>query len=294
MKKIFTVIVASMAIAVINAQTKNLLKNGDFETEVTTFTVSSDGTTNELRRVSGHTRKTTETQNPTSAAITVEDGMWVRKGMNSGAIKTNIITNDKHSGTSSLTLINPTTSAWYHCFAQQRIDTGLDKTKKYRFRFWAKLDSQTSGEKQLVVRILDKTGTVLATKYPKFDQNSWIKYESGLIDFNGIAGDYSTIYFGIGLSGNGNHAGVMIDDIVLEEDPVTKIEDIKTKRYSCVPVSEGIVYTNLNKGDLIKIYNTTGKLISSAKAHAKNMFFPLDRGLYIVLTNDTAIKILIK
>lgn len=294
MKQFFTFIFAIMAISAIKAQT-NVVQNEGFEADVTTFTVSPDGTANELRRISGHTSTITETQNPTSAAVSVEDGMWVRKGMNSGAIKTNVITSDKHTGTSSLHLLNPTTSAWYHCFAQERIDAGLDNTQKYGFRFWAKLDDQTSGEKQLVVRILDKTGVALATKYPKFNQNAWTEYESGLIDFSGVTGDYSTVYFGIGLGGDGNYAGVIIDDIqLLIESAYTKVESINEKPITLITYHNGFEVGNLAKGEPIKIYGMTGKLLSSATTDAETIFFSFDKGFYIVLINGKAIKALIK
>ncbi len=248
MKKLtFLMLVAFVALA-LNAQ--ELITDGGFENPGT-YTVT-ESSTSVLKRVTVFNPTTTVATNPTATATSVGAGMWVLKTTDFAEPRGLITTTDKYSGSNCLNLRinnNATTTrldfssgstgdAWKNCVMLQKINGGLNNTKRYSLSFWAKKDA-TAGNTMTTVSVFlcDNTATtqkMMAKAVYLSGGATWTQY-TVYFDVAGFktmtpAADFTTAFAGIAIlttTGTNvtNYGGVLIDDVSLTEftgTPVAK------------------------------------------------------------------------
>ncbi len=324
MKKILLFISIFMSVGLAQSQT-NLLTNGNFEDDASTFTVL-EGSTNVLRRVAGHEDATTQTTNPAaSPAISVTNGMWVRKSPNSGyakgIIRTDLTTPDSSEVPNSLLNLrlnqNTTTdfTNWYQNVAQQRVANGVDLEKKYVLTFDAKVDDETSptlenvcnkvvavirditNGKQITQTISLAQGTTWSPYTATFNLPAWV---SGA----GAGASGSNVIFGLGISteygfGGDNtktkYASILIDNVKLiaEDDIGTGLSNPESS-FTCIAENGIIQIINAPENAIISVYNAAGSLISSAPATNGVANIQVQKGLYIIKVKNQLKKVLVK
>ena len=311
MKKI-TLLFASAIISLsLNAQ--NLIQNAGFENSPTTFTVV-EGTTNVLMRVAGHYDVTTQTTAPTASAISVTDGLWLKKAPNSGYVKGILTTSDFQEGASCLQLQNKNGSTaagmtnWYQCVAQQGISGGLDNTKKYIAKFYAKVDP-TAGNvcDKVVAFVTDNTAKVVLSKTVSLTGGTtWTEYTVNFdlpahIVANPTA-NFATAYFGIGnpttydtsvTPNKTNYSGVLLDNISLVEDPNVGI-DKNVFTYKCYAHDNQIHIEGLNGGEKVYVFDTLGAKVAETTANGSNVSLNVSKGIYLVRVANQATKVTVQ
>jgi len=215
-----------------NAQ---LITNGDFETDVTTYTVA-ESTTKVLKRVAGIYDATTQTTNPTlTASDAVATGQWVKRAPADVLAKGVILASGGHTA-SCLNLkigINSAVTGYNNSFAMLAVQrlTGLANDKRYLVSFWAKQDG-TANNRCVGVNVVLGDNVVKSTTVPLTvgamltGGTAWTQYTVVLdipkyVASNPTA-DFTTAEFGFAIttpivSSKTNYAGVLIDDVVMTE-----------------------------------------------------------------------------
>ena len=312
MKKITLLFAVAIISLSLNAQ--NLIQNAGFENDPTTFTVL-ENTANVLMRIAGHYDASTQVTQPTlTSAVSVADGLWLKKAPNSGYVKGIVITTDLHEGTSCLQLQNRNGNAatgmtnWYQCVAQQRINGGLDNTKKYIAKFYAKVDA-TAGNvcDKVVAFVTDNTAKVVLSKTVSLTGGTaWTEYTVNFdlpahITANPTA-NFAIAYFGIGnpttydtsvTPNKTNYSGVLLDNISLTEDSSVGI-DKTTFNYKCYPQDHQIHIEGLNGGEKVYLFNTLGAKVAEKIADNSRLTFDVGKGIYLVRVSNQATKIIVK
>ncbi len=311
MKKITFLLMATFVMVALNAQNK--LQNGGFEGYLTEFTVI-DGTTILLRRVAGITHTKTQKTNPTSAEAMVSPGMWLKKAPNTGYLKSIVTRDDKHAGERALHYQNKkgnkavNMDVWYQTIAcQQKVPNAIDKTKKHTVKFWAKVDDTADNVCDKVTVWL-RAGNVNKTKSISVDLTggaTWTEYTveidlPGFVAKNPTA-EFNTSYFGISCpttyngEGKTNYAGVLLDDISLEENSSTDVETVKSPSFTTYSLNNQIVVKGVKAGDNITVYNTLGATVATLKANANNTNINVaEQGVYLVRVNNSTQKVFVK
>ncbi len=309
MKKITFLLMATLIVVSLNAQNK--LQNGGFEEDLTTFTVEEEvggNTLNVLRRVNNIGSTTTATSNPTSTATTVTEGMWVKRILNTYKIKSIVTTDDKQEGNRSLHYVCPAgitstgLTAWYRTIAsQQKINGGLDATKKYKVTFWAKKDDTAENgidEIKIWVRDQDKNKT---KQMGVTLSDTWEEYtrEFDLPSFAGNA-TFTNAYFGISCpstyeAGATKYVGVLLDNILLEEKTSTDVNTIKNASFTTYALQNQIIVKGVKAGENISVFNTLGATVATLKANEDVTNININtQGVYLVRVNNSTQKVLVK
>ncbi len=313
MRKITFLLMATFVMVALNGQNK--LQNGGFEDDPATFTVQ-EGTNNVLRRVANIVHTTTQTANPTSTAVAVTPGMWVKKAPNSGYLKSIVTTEDKHSGNSALHYQNRAGNGgakmdvWYQTIAcQQKVSNELDKTKKYTVKFWAKVDDTASNVCDKVIVWL-RAGNENKTKSISVDLTggtTWTEY-TVTIDLPTFSAThptatYTTSYFGISCpttynaEGKTNYAGVFLDDISLEKkkENSTAVNDVKEQPFTTYSFNNTVYVKGAKAGQNIAVFNTLGAQVKTLKSeqNVTSINIP-QKGVYLIRVNETTQKVLVK
>ncbi len=314
MKKITLLLMATFTMVALNAQNK--LQNAGFEDDLTTFTVeeTKNGTTyNVLRRVANIIHTTTQTSNPTSTAVAVTPGMWVKKAPNSGYLKSIVTTDYKHNGTSALHYRNMAGNGagnmnkWYQTIAcQQKVPNALDKTKKQIIKFWARVDTTSNNEcdKVIVWIRADNENTTKSISVNLTGGTTWTEY-TVTVDLPAFAAahptaTYTAPYFGVSCpttyeAGKTKYAGVFLDDISLEQDNTTDVNTVQNASFTTYTLQNQIVVKGVKAGKHISVFNTLGATIATVKANANTTNINIAKqGVYLVQVNNNTQKVLVK
>ncbi len=309
MKKITFLLMATFVMVALNGQNK--LQNGGFEDDPATFTVKK-----ELRRVHKINAAKTQTANPTSTAVAVTEGMWVKKATNSGYIHSILKTDDKHEGTSSLfykignNCAATGLTAWYNTIAcSQKMSAKLDVTKKHTVKFWAKAEDIAKNTcKQVVVWIRDDAKNKTLEKTVKLTGGTtWTEYtvEIDLPTFIAGKGQGATdfTYFGVSCpttynaQNKTNYVGVLLDDISLEEkkESSTAVNDVKEQSFTTYSLNNTIYVKGAKAGQNVAVFNTLGTQIKTLKAEQNVTSINIaQKGVYLVRVNGNTQKVLVK
>lgn len=293
------------------AQT-NLLVNSGFEDPISSYTVT-DGSLNVLMRVAAIQDAVMQTSAPTVPANTsVTDGLWVKKAPSSGYIKAVVTTSDFKGGTSALNMQNRANNStigltnWYQFIAQQRISGGLNNSKKYVAKFWAKVDNTANNVcDKVMVFVTDNTAKVNITKTITLTGGTtWTEYTTPEFDLPAhIAANptanFSTAYFGIGnpTTYNGtvtNYSGVLLDEISLTEvSPATSVDKVSSN-FKYFTTQNGVELKEIPVGSTVRVFSLSGMQLYSKSTVTSNVSISLVKGIYIVRVDEKAVKILVK
>ncbi|MGC3978023.1 MAG: T9SS type A sorting domain-containing protein [Paludibacteraceae bacterium] len=311
MKKTTLLLFVMFLVISLNAQNK--IQNASFEDDINTFTVV-ESSANVLMRVANIQDATTQTASPTTAtAVSVANGLWVKKAPNSGYVKGVVVTSDFEDGASSLNL-KITSGAtqtglnnWYQCVAQQKILGGLDNTKKYVAKFWAKVDATANNVcSQVVVFASDNTAKVNITKTIALTGGTtWTEYTTSEFDVpahivTNPTANFSTAFFGIGIpttydaNSKTNYSGVLLDNISLTEVILGTGTSQLENSYKCYVVNNTIKIDGTNEGQEITVFNMLGEKVTSTKATSTNTSIESAKGIYLVRIENTTKKIIVK
>ncbi len=291
MKKIFTL--ALLCIAGFanwaNAQT-NLVSAPGFETDPKLVTVSGD-----LYRVASLYPKVTTSGNPTATSVSVSEGMWVKKAMNSGYIVGKVVATQQHEGANSLNLkITQNTTAaglqnWYGCVVEQRVS--LANNKKYSASFWAMTDPSAANNQcdSVTVFVCDTTSKVsYAIPVELTGGTAWTQYT---VNFDIPAyvathptAVFTTAFFGLGISTNYDglaktlNSSVFVDDISLIESITSGINSPNNGIKPITVLNDGIV-SNVN--GTVQVISYSGKTMENIKV-TNGQFVAFKSGAYVV------------
>ncbi|MDR1584704.1 MAG: T9SS type A sorting domain-containing protein [Prevotellaceae bacterium] len=316
----------AVAFCITSGFSGNVITNGNFEAEPSTFTVV-ESNLNVLMRVANHQDAATQTAAPVvSPAVTVTEGLWVRKSPNSGYIKgiirTDLTTPDGSETANSVLNLrhnqNNTATGltnWYQNVAQQRIAGGVNLEKKYILTFDAKVDDETSPTltnvcNQVVAVIRDITNGVQTTQTISLAQGTtWSQYTATFnlpawVEGGGATANGSNVIFGLGISTEyglnddatkTKYSSILIDNVKLiaEGDTETGLSNPETS-FHCIAQNGAIQITNAPGNAVISVYNAAGSLVSSAPARDGVANIQVQKGLYIVKTENQLKKVLVK
>lgn len=242
MKKI--TFIFSILLASCHLFAQNLVTNGDFEANASTYTVV-ESSVNVLKRVTDFYDGTTQTTNPTlTASDAVATGQWVKRALNDAVAEGVIVTTTgaAHAGTSCLNLkVATSNNAAYTnslaLLAVQKV-SGLSNSKRYLVTFWAKQDGTASnncGGVNIVLgdNVVKSTTNPLMLGVILTGSTTWTQYTAVLdlpkyIISNPTA-DFSTAEFGFAITTKVTtaYSGVLIDDVEMTELTTPTIAYVK-------------------------------------------------------------------
>jgi hypothetical protein len=325
MKKITLVLVLSFVTLISSAT--NVVKNSGFEDSPATFTVEENGL-NVVRRVANHQDAKAQTGSPTSTAIDIVDGMWVRKSPNSGFIKGVVRTDLTHpkglvEGNSVLNLRhnqNNTATGltnWYQNVLQQKVENGLDLEQKYVLTFDAKIDNETSPTltnvcTQIVAVVRDIVNNLQTTQTIVLTEGTtWNNYKATFnlpawVAGGGAGASGSKVIIGLGISTEyglnddptkTKYSSVLIDNVVLQTEAdyllTTGLNEISNKTF-CVGSIQKINFINTPLSSSISIYNLAGSKVSQFISDKSEFSISLPSGIYLVKVDNNVQKVIIK
>lgn len=235
MRKLIT-FVMTILVSISFSYAQNLAMNPGFEDEASTFTVPYSATggttlTNWLRRVGNIQDATSLTTQPTSAAVAIGPGIWVKKATNTSYQRA-FLSTSFYSGAIGLNLRIQSNLAstgfdlWTKTMVLQRLNT-LSNTTKYTVSFWAKVDPTTDNQcTYLVPFMTDGTNkTNLSCAVLLTGGTEWAQYSAtfDVPSFTAVNtdADFTTAYFGVGIAttytstNKTRYSGVILDDFSL-------------------------------------------------------------------------------
>ncbi|MEI8272385.1 MAG: carbohydrate binding domain-containing protein [Paludibacter sp.] len=252
--------------------------NAGFEDAASGYTVS-ESSLNVLRRVAGIADGTTQIASPTSSAISVTPGMWLKKAPSTNYISGVISNYDPHSGTNCLNLKikkgTPITGndTWTNAIAIQKLS--LTNTQKYTVSFWAKRDSTSANVASVVTAFIrdNVTGTNLSCAIPLTGGTTWTQY-SATFDIPtfkaaNVTADFTTAFAGIGLTTTydastikTNYSGVLLDDFSVTTTAASTVAvNTSAVGTGCV-VTGGGVYTVGSSANVVASPNNGYKFVN--------------------------------
>ena len=260
------------------ASSSVVVTNAGFEDAASGYTVS-ESSLNVLRRVAGIADGTTQIASPTSSAISVTPGMWLKKAPSTNYISGVISNYDPHSGTNCLNLKikngTPNTGydTWTNAIALQKLS--FTNTQKYTVSFWAKIDPTASNVASVVTAFIrdNVTGTNLSCAIPLTGGTTWTQY-SATFDIPtfkaaNVTADFTTAFAGIGLTTTydastikTNYSGVLLDDFSVTTTAASTVAvNTSAVGTGCV-VTGGGVYTVGSSANVVASPNNGYKFVN--------------------------------
>lgn len=300
----------------------NLIKNGNFEQEISSFTIHTvKGTLeyDELTRLGNERKVSTEVTFPTiTEAQTAEQGKWYKVCNASGYVRAMAFQED---GNQFLTLGINTKSSSSKAQITQRIGS-IDPSMNYTVTFKARLDHlynttaknyltnlivyiadisrDTDQENNVYVNDLKASDTILVQEGWEnysltFDIPAWKERVKEKYDFTGESVSLN-FYMEVPMENDGKtfYNSVALDDIAMTASPATSIAPTSKSQVMIIPTAEGLQFNHAVLGDMVMVYNLCGQCVKQQKVVNSTFSMPLQKGVYCVKVSNKIQKVLIR